>query len=277
MLRMITGQNKIEDQITDQLRDMALNDKANFDLMVDYLTEEKIQDLKPNAVVLVATIKALKYHGGVAKEDIFKDNIDALKKGLANLDKHYENIKKFGLNVVVCLNKYDSDTEEEIEAVKKHCEECNYLFAVSSAYSDGGEGAIDLAKVVLDLPDNDFKFLYNTDSSIIQKINIICAEIYGASKVNISDEALEKIKVIENNNKANLPICVAKTQYSFSDDAKKFGVPKDFEVTVRDVRLYGGANFITVLLGNIMTMPGLSRKPNCELIDVVDGEIINLS
>ena len=237
----------------------------------------RVGDLKPNAVVLVATIKALKYHGGVAKEDIFKDNIDALKEGLANLDKHYENIKKFGLNVVVCLNKYDSDTEEEIEAVKKHCEESNYLFAVSSAYSDGGEGAIDLAKVVLDLPDNDFKFLYNTDSSIIQKINTICAEIYGASKVNISDEALEKIKVIENNNKANLPICVAKTQYSFSDDSKKFGVPKDFEVTVRDVRLYGGANFITVLLGNIMTMPGLSRKPNCELIDVVDGEIINLS
>lgn len=237
----------------------------------------RVGELKPNAVVLVATIKALKYHGGVKKDDIFLENNNALKEGFANLDKHYENLKKFGLNVVVCLNKYNTDTEEEISLFKKHCEDNNYLYAISSAYVDGGEGAIDLAKAIIDLPDSDFNYLYDTNQNIVDKINIICKEIYGASKVNISEDILNKIKTIESNGMANLPICVAKTQYSFSDDAKKIGVPKDFEVNVKDIRLYGGANFITVLLGDIMVMPGLSRKPNCEIIDVVDGEIINLS
>ena len=237
----------------------------------------RIGDLKPNAVVLVSTIKALKYHGGVAKDEIFDKNNDALTKGFANLDKHYENLKKFGVNVVVCLNKYNTDTEEEIELVKKHCSDKGYDFAISTAYSDGGEGAIDLAKVVLDLENSNFKTLYDTDSSIVEKINTVCKEIYGAKKVNISDEMKNKIAIIEKNKMDKLPVCIAKTQYSFSDDAKKVGVPTDFEVNVQDIRLYGGAKFITVLLGNIMVMPGLSRKPNCELIDVVDGEIINLS
>ena len=237
----------------------------------------RVGNLKPNAVVLVATIKALKYHGGVPKDEIFNDNIEALKKGFANLDKHYENLKKFGVNVVVCLNKYDTDTSEEIEVFKEHCQSKNYKYAISNAYSTGGEGAIELANQVLELPDNDFKTLYDTDLSLVEKINIICKDIYGASKVNISDEMMNKIKAIESNNMDKLPICIAKTQYSLSDDAKKVGVPTNFEVNIKDVRLYGGAAFITVLLGNIMTMPGLSRKPNCELIDVIDGEIVNLS
>lgn len=237
----------------------------------------RVGNLQPNAVVLVATVKALKYHGGVSKDEIFEENNVALEKGFANLDKHYNNLKKFGVNVVVCLNKYNTDTSEEIDLVKKHCESKGYKFAISTAYSDGGEGAIDLANVVLDMPDNKFDYLYDTDLSIVEKINIICKEIYGASKINISDDINDKIATIEKNKMDKLPICVAKTQYSFSDDAKKVGVPTDFEVTVKDIRLYGGAKFITVLLGNIMVMPGLSRKPNCELIDVVDGEIINLS
>lgn len=237
----------------------------------------RVGKLNPSSIVLVATIKALKYHGGVSKEDIYSSNMDALKKGFANLDKHYENLSKFGVPIVVCLNQFDTDTEEEIEVFSKHCEDMGYSFAVSNAYAQGGEGAIPLAEKVLDTPNGDFHSLYSTEDSVVDKINTVCREIYGASKVNISDEIMDKIAIFEKNGKANLPICVAKTQYSFSDDAKKVGVPKDFEVTVQDIRLYGGAGFITVLLGNIMVMPGLSRKPNYELIDVVDGEIINLS
>ena len=237
----------------------------------------RVGDLKPDAVVLVSTIKALKYHGGVSKSEIFDANDEALKQGFANLDRHYENLKKFGVNVVVCLNRYYTDTVEEIELVRKHCEEMGYSFAISDAYSLGGEGAIDLAHQVLDCKESSFHYLYSVEDSVVDKINTICREIYGASKVNYSEEVLQKIKVLEKNNKANLPICVAKTQYSFSDDAKKVGVPHDFEVTVRDVRLYAGAEFITVLLGDIMVMPGLSRKPNYEVIDVIDGEIVNLS
>ncbi len=237
----------------------------------------RIGDLKPNCVVLVSTIKALKYHGGVSKEEIFDPNMEAMERGFANLDKHYDNLKKFGVDVVVCLNKYHTDTDEEVELLKKHCIDKGYLFAISDAYMQGGEGAISLANEVLKCNTEDFHFLYDVNDSITDKINKICTEIYGASKVNYSDEVLDVIKTIEKNGMANLPVCVAKTQYSFSDDAKKIGVPVDFEVTVKDIRLYGGAEFITVLLGNIMVMPGLSRRPNYELIDVVDGEIVNLS
>ncbi|MBQ3307470.1 MAG: formate--tetrahydrofolate ligase [Bacilli bacterium] len=237
----------------------------------------RIGNLKPHAVVLVATIKGMKYHGGVPKDKIFDKNDEALKKGFENLDKHYENLKKFGVNVVVCLNKFNTDTDSEIELVKKHCEEMGYIFTVSSAYSDGGSGAVDLAHKVIDLPKAKFKVLYKLEEPVEKKIKKICKEIYGAGKVTFSPLAKEKIHIIEENGLANLPVCIAKTQYSFSDDKDKVGVPKDFEVTVRDVNLYNGAGFITALLGDIMTMPGLSRKPNCELIDVVDGEIVNLS
>ncbi len=237
----------------------------------------RIGDLKPSVVVLVATIKALKYHGGVSKEDIFKKNNDALSKGFANLDKHYNNLKKYGVNVIVCLNKFDTDTLEEIELLRKHCEDNNYDFSISSAYVDGGSGAIDLAKKVISCEESSFNTLYLLDDDVKTKIETVCSQIYGAKKVKYSEISLEKMNIIEKNNLSNLPICVAKTQYSFSDDKDKYGVPSDFEVTVRDINIYNGAGFITVLLGDIMTMPGLSRKPNYEVIDVVDGEIVNLS
>ena len=237
----------------------------------------RVGNLKPDTVVLVSTIKALKYHGGVKKDEIFENNIEALKEGFANLDKHYDNITKFGINPIVCLNKYNTDTKEEVEVLRKHCEEKGYIFTISTAYTDGSKGAMDLAEKVLENKNSSFNLLYDEDDSIIDKINKVCKEIYGASKVNISEDIKSKIDILNKNNMANLPICVAKTQYSFSDDSKKVGVPTDFEVSVKDIRLYGGAKFITVLLGDIMVMPGLSRKPNYELIDVVDGEIINLS
>ena len=237
----------------------------------------RVGKLNPMAVVLVSTIKALKYHGGALKDDIFKKNDEALQKGFANLDKHYDNLKKFGIEVVVCLNRYGTDTEDEISLFMKHCEEKHYKYSVSNAYALGSKGAMDLAKKVLTCSSKKLHFLYSVDDDILSKIRTVCKEVYGAKDVHYSDEILEKIHKIEKNHKSNLPICVAKTQYSFSDDAKKVGVPKDFEVTIKDIRLYAGAEFITVLLGDIMVMPGLSRHPNCEIIDVRDGEIINLS
>ena len=250
------------------------------------LGAEKFFDIKcrvggfePDSVVLVSTIKALKYHGGVAKEDVLLENYDALKIGLANLDQHIDNLAQYGVNLVVCLNKFAEDLDDEINVVKDFCDEKGVSFSTSTAYLDGGDGAIDLANKVIELCDNpyDFKLLYEDNLSIKEKINTICSNIYHASKINYSDESNEIIEYLENNGKGNLPICIAKTQYSFSDDPKKLGAPKDFEVTVKDVRLYNGAGFITVLLGNIMTMPGLPRVPNYEHIDLIDGKVIGLS
>ena len=250
------------------------------------LGAEKFFDIKcrkagfsPDAVVLVATIKALKYHGGVKKDDIYLENNDALTSGLSNLVRHIENMKKYVDNVVVCLNRYDTDLASEIELVSKCCLDNNVLFAESNAYSQGGEGAIPVAEKVLEVCENNsnFRLLYNDDVSIVDKINTVSKEIYRASSVKFSNDALEKIELFEKKGLGNLPICVAKTQYSFSDNAKLVGAPNDFEIYVRDVRLYNGAGFITVLLGDIMTMPGLSRNPNYEIIDVVDGNIIGLN
>ena len=236
----------------------------------------RLGELNPHAVVLVATIKALKYHGGVSKDDIFKKNDEAMIKGFENLKKHYDNLKKYGVNVVVCLNKFTTDTDDEIALLKKYCEDNGYLFTVSSAWADGGAGALDLANKVIKLKKGNFKPIYDLDDSIENKIEKVCKEIYGAGTIKYSDLAKEKIKVIYDNNYDKLPICIAKTQYSFSDDSKKPGVPKDFEVTVRDVNLYNGAGFITILLGDIMTMPGLSRKPNYLNIDFVKNNVVGL-
>ena len=249
------------------------------------LGAEKFLDIKcrlgglvPDTVVLVATIKALKYHGGVSKDKIFEENFDALKEGLKNLDKHYSNLSKYGVDVVVCLNKFNTDTEEEIKVLEKHCIDNNYKFSISTAYSDGGSGAIELAnEVIKSKKVKSINYLYDVNDSLEEKINRVCCDIYGASNVIISDLAKEKIEIIKKNNHLNLPICVAKTQYSFSDDKNKFGVPENFDVTVRDINLYNGAGFITVLLGDIMTMPALSRNPNYEKIDFIDGKIYNLS
>ncbi len=237
----------------------------------------RVGNLSVDKVVLVSTIKALKYHGGCPSDKIFEEDLNSLEKGFENLDKHYNNLLKFGVNVIVCLNGFATDTDKEIELFKKHCEEKGYIYTISTAYSQGGRGAIDLAEKVVEEKDSNFKFLYELDERLTDKIKKVCCDIYGANKVNYSDKALEKIRVIEENNMSYLPICVAKTQYSFSDDKNKLGVPKDFEVTVKDIDIYLGAGFVTVLLGNMVTMPGLPRIPNYEKIDVENNEIINLS
>ena len=235
--------------------------------------------LSPDAVVLVATIKALKYHGGVKKDDIYLENIDALKFGLSNLVRHIENMKKYTKNVVVCLNRYDTDLDTEIDIVRECCKSNDVFFSERKAYSLGGEGAIDVAEKVLEVLNNknDFKVLYEDELSLVEKVNRVAKEIYRAKDVEFSEIALEKLNLFEEKGLGKLPICIAKTQYSFSDDAKAVGAPNDFVIHVRDVRLYNGAGFITVLLGDIMTMPGLSRKPNYEIIDVVDGNIVGLN
>lgn len=236
-------------------------------------------DLSPDAVVLVATIKALKYHGGVKKEDIYLENDEALKLGLANLVRHIENMKKYVNNVVVCLNRYDTDLDSEIMLVKECCMEQDVFFAESKAYSLGGEGAIDVASQVIAAcaGDNKFQLLYPDNYTLSDKIKTVAKEIYRAENVVFSDEAIKNIEALEKNGKGNLPVCIAKTQYSFSDNAKAVGAPEYFDIHVRDVVLYNGAEFVTVLLGDIMTMPGLSRKPNYERINVIDGEIVGLS
>ena len=233
-------------------------------------------NLKPDTVILVSTIKALKYHGGALKEDIFKPNNEALEKGFANLDKHYNNLKQFDVNVIVCLNKFNEDTEDEINIFTNHAKKMNYEYAISSAYQDGSNGALDLASKVIEEKQSNFHPLYDINDTIENKIDCIAKKIYGASKVNYNSDVLNKIETIKVNGKDKLPICIAKTQYSFTDNKNIIGVPKDFEVTIKDIKLYSGAGFITVLLGNIMTMPGLNKKPNYELIDVIDNEIINL-
>jgi len=236
----------------------------------------RIGGLTPYKVVLVATIKALKYHGGCSGS-IYDEDFEALEKGFANLDKHYENLTKFGVNIVVCLNQYATDSMDELKLFEKHCIEKGYNYTISNSYNLGGQGSIDLANKVLEEKENNFKYLYELDDSYTSKINKVCKEIYGANEVNFSEEALKKLDLISKNKIANLPICVAKTQYSFSDDKNKIGVPKDFSVTVKDIQLYLGAGFVTVYLGDILTMPGLAKSPNYEKIDVVDNEIINLS
>ena len=236
----------------------------------------RMGNLTPYKVVLVATIKALKYHGGCTSS-IYDENFEALEKGFANLDKHYANLSKYGVNVVVCLNQYATDSVNELSMFQKHCMDKGYTFTISNSYNLGGQGSIDLANKILEEKESTFKYLYELEESYEDKINKVCKEIYGAKKVKFSDEAMNKLKLLEKNEVFNLPICVAKTQYSFSDDKNKLGVPTDFDVTVKDIQLYLGAGFLTVYLGDILTMPGLPEKPNYEIIDVENGEIINLS
>lgn len=234
--------------------------------------------LKPSAIVLVATLKALKYNGGVEKDDILKENPDALLKGCENLKAHIENLKTYNIPLIVCLNKYDTDTETEIELVKEFCKKYDVLVETSTAYTDGGKGATNLANSVLKIIDNKRELMhpYNLNDNITTKIENLATTIYHAKKVNYTKEALSNIKKLENTKYEFLPICVAKTQYSLSDDAKKLGNPRDFEITVRDIILYAGAGFITILLGDIMTMPGLPKNPNYEKINIENGEIVGL-
>lgn len=236
---------------------------------------EKFLDLKckkfnlnPSAIVLVATIKALKYNGGVKKEEINKENIEALKKGISNLEVHIENLQKFGIPVIVCLNKYDNDAESEIEYIKEFCTSKNAKFAISTAYINGGSGAIDLAKEVINETNkvSILKPIYEKEMTIKEKIEKLSQEIYRAKEIIYTEEALKQIEKIEKLERDKLPICVAKTQYSISDNPKLLGSPLGNTIHVKEIRLYNGAEFITVLLGDIMTMPGLPKVPAYEQI-----------
>lgn len=233
--------------------------------------------LKPDAVVIVATVRALKMHGGVEKNNLSEPNVEAVKTGLANLEKHIENISGFGLPPVVTLNFFPTDTDEEIDAVKNFCAEKNVRFALSKVFADGGAGGIELAKAVEDAfnePVN-FKLTYSDDESIREKISAVAEKIYGADGVDYTSAAKKQIDELEKLGFGKMPVCMAKTQYSLSDDAAKICRPKNFRITVREVKVSAGAGFIVVILGNILTMPGLPKRPAAEKIDITPDGIIS--
>ena len=250
------------------------------------LGAEKFLDIKcrlagfrPDAVVIVATVRALKMHGGVAKNNLAEVNMDALARGFENLEKHIENIKNFGLPAVVAINEFPTDTEEELTFVENRCHELGANAARSAVFAKGGEGGLKLAEAVENAFNQvaDFKFTYDDDMRIADKINAVATKIYGADGVDFTSAAQKQLKEIEQLGFNNLPICIAKTQYSLSDDATKLGRPQNFRVTVRELKISAGAGFIVVLLGSIMTMPGLPKKPAAENIDItLDGKITGL-
>ena len=233
--------------------------------------------LRPSAVVLVATIRALKYNGGVKKEDLSSPDLDALKKGIANLGRHIDNLKQYGLPVIVTLNAFATDTDEERAYVEGYVRERGCLYTYSEAWEKGGEGAMDLAGRIMDVLSEDkasFKPLYPDDMSIKDKIETIAKQIYGAKGVSYSSKALKELDNIEAMGCGSYPVCMAKTQYSFSDDPSLLGAPEDFVINVRDVYLSGGAGFVVALTGDIMTMPGLSKHPAAYDIDVTEDGMI---
>ena len=236
--------------------------------------------LKPDAVVLVATVRALKYNGGVPKADLSNENLDALAKGFVNLEKHIENIQKYGVPVVVTLNHFVADTDAEVAYVKKRCEAMGATFAVAKVWAEGGEGGKALAEKVLETletKESNFHYLYEDDLTIVEKVNKVCKEIYGAGTVNFSAAAKKTLAQIDKLGFNHFPVCIAKTQYSLSDDPKVLGRPEGFEVTVKEIRISAGAGFIVVLLGDVMTMPGLPKKPAALNIDIdEDGNIVGL-
>ena len=237
-------------------------------------------EIKPDAVVCVATIKALKYHGGMPKEEIKNENIEALERGIQNLLKHIDNLKnKFGLNVIVAINKYTHDTEKEIEFLKNKLQEYDIDLSLVESWEKGGKGAIDLANKIVELTQKDSKlnYTYSLDESIKDKINDVATKIYGATRVNYSKEAEERIKQIEELGFGELPVCIAKTQYSLSDDPKNLECLEPFEINVQDIILKAGAEFVVAITGKIMTMPGLPRVPAAEKIDLdEDGNIVGI-
>ena len=241
----------------------------------------RIADLHPSCVVIVATIRALKMHGGVLKEDLNKENVDALLKGITNLEKHIENVKKFNVPYVVAINRFYSDTDAEVKALAKWSEDNNHPVALSEVFAKGGEGGIELAKkVVEEINRKDgsktFKPIYDEKLPISEKIAIICKEVYGANGVEFTTNAKNQIVEIEKNGWGQLPICMAKTQYSLSDNPKLLGRPNGFTVTVRDLKPSLGAGFIVALSGDIMTMPGLPKVPAANNMDVIDGKTVGL-
>ena len=252
------------------------------------LGAEKFFDIKcrmagicPKLTVVVATTQALKLHGGINVNDIKEPNIEGLKRGFENLDKHVRNIQSFGQTVVVCFNRYAFDTEEEMQIIRDHCKEIGVAFAENNAFAEGGKGAVELANVVVDQIENNpskpLQYKYDEEDDVKTKVEKIATGVYGASKVTYLPLAFKKLKMIDTLGYSKLTVCIAKTQYSFSDDPKKLGVPKDFVFTIRDFVISAGAEMIVAIAGNIMRMPGLPESPQAERINVVNGEIIGLS
>ena len=238
----------------------------------------RMSGLKPDAVVLVATVRALKYNGGVPKDELSNENLEALKAGIVNLEKHIENLQMYGVPVVVTLNRFVSDTDAELSFVREFCEAKGCDFALANVWEKGGEGGEELAKALLYTLENkksDFKLLYNDDLSIKEKIETIATKIYGAKDVSYSPEALRAIKKIEEMGFSDMPVCMAKNQYSLSDDAKKLGRPTGFTVNIREVYVSAGAGFVVAITGAIMTMPGLPKSPAAERIFVDENGVTN--
>jgi len=238
-------------------------------------------NIKPNCVVLVATIRALKMHGGVQKEELKKENTDLLKKGLPNLERHIQNIKKFGLEVVVAINHFVTDTDKEIKVVEDYCDKLGIKVSLCKHWEKGGEGTRDLANSVVELCNktkkNGFKFLYSAEMPLWDKIEAIAKEMYGAKGIEAEDEIKKQIKKIEDDGFAKFPVCIAKTQYSFSTDPKLKGAPSGHILPIREVRLSSGAEFVVIICGSIMTMPGLPKVPAANNIKLNDkGEIEGL-
>ncbi len=239
----------------------------------------RLAGLNPSAVVIVATVRALKYNGGVAKAALSEENLDALKKGIVNLGAHIDNIQKFGLPVVVAINRFGDDTQAELDFISDYCKERNADFALSEVFANGGDGGIELAKKVVEACEkpSDFAPIYPIEASIKEKISAVATKIYGARSVIFTANAEKNIAEAEKLGGGNMPICVAKTQYSMSDNPALLGRPTDFDITVREVKISAGAGFVVVLTGDIMTMPGLPKVPAAEKIDMdSDGNITGL-
>lgn len=252
------------------------------------LGAEKFLDIKcrkagisPVLTVLVATAQALKMHGGVDEKEISKPNVNGVRAGLANMDKHIANLQAFGQSVVVCLNRFASDTDEELEIVEQHCKELGIGFALNTAFTDGGKGADNLARLVVETieknPSKPLKLAYYETDSIETKVNKVAKNIYGAKEVIILSRAKKQLALIKQFGFDKYPVCIAKTQYSFSEDPKAYGMPKDFEMTIREFVINSGAEMIVAIAGNIMRMPGLPKSPQAERIEVVNGVIEGLS
>lgn len=237
--------------------------------------------LQPKLTVLVATTQGLKMHGGVTETEIKKPNAEGLTRGFLNLDKHVRNLQKFGQTVVVCFNRYAFDTDEEMALVRKHCDELGVGFAENNAFCEGGNGAIELAQLVVDTieknPSQPLKFMYEDNQSIKEKVEAVAKNIYGASNVIYLPAAKKKLQRINDLGISHYPVCIAKTQYSFSDNPKLYGVPENFEFTIRDFVINTGAEMIVAIAGEIMRMPGLPKEPQAKVIDIIDGQIVGLS
>ena len=245
-----------------------------------YNIKSRFADLKPDATVLVATIRALKMHGGVSKDNLKEENLDALEKGMENLEKHIENVNKFGVPTVVAINRFPDDSEAELELVREKCEELGVNVALSEVWAKGGEGGEELANAVVDVLENEeskFKFLYDEKAPIKEKIETIASEIYGADGVDYSDTALAQIKKYEKQGYDDIPVCMAKTQSSISDNPNLKGRPSGFRISVKEINLSAGAGFLVVMTGPVLTMPGLPKRPSAEDIDIdADGKISGL-